>query len=85
LPTNVKWIGTSCNAKLVELDEYVENIALKEMDKPVVFYIGAVSVGDPCMEIPELDDTVCISNYALSAACVCSKLTSAFESEWGVQ
>lgn len=71
-------------AKLVDTQEYVDEISVKEEGKPIVFVIGAVSVGNPGMEIGELDDCICISEYALSAACCCSKLVSAFETEWGV-
>ena len=85
LPTNVLRIGTSCNARLVDLQEYVEKLVVEHENRPIVFLIGAVSVGDPCMEVPELDDTICISNFPLSAACVCSKLCNSFETEWGVQ
>lgn len=84
LPTNAKRIGTSSMAKLVDTQEYVDEISVKEEGKPIVFVVGAVSVGNPGMEIGELDDCICISEYALSAANCCSKLTTAFESEWGV-
>jgi rRNA small subunit pseudouridine methyltransferase Nep1 len=84
LPLNVKRIGTSSMAKLVDVQEYVEDLVLKEDDRPTVFIVGAVSIGNPGMEIEGLDDCICISNYSLSAACACGKIVQAFETEWGV-
>jgi rRNA small subunit pseudouridine methyltransferase Nep1 len=56
LPINVRKIGTSSKAKLVELQEYVDNLEEMDSDKPLVFVIGAVSVGNPAMEMEGIDD-----------------------------
>jgi len=48
LPMGVKCVGTSKLGKLVNLNQYVKEIDLKK--KPLVFVIGAVSVGNPGME-----------------------------------
>ncbi|CAI2378143.1 unnamed protein product [Moneuplotes crassus] len=84
LPVGVRMIGTSSKAKLVDLQEYVDNLEEMDNDKPVAFIIGGVSVGNPAMEVEGISDAVCISNYGLSAACVCTKLCSAFEAAWDV-
>ena len=84
LPIGVKKIGTSTKGKLVHLGEYVKQLMNQDPRKPVVFSIGAVSVGNPAMEVDYIDECICISNYALSAACVCSKLCDAFEDLWKV-
>ncbi len=52
---------------------------------PIVVIIGAVSVGNPAMENDYgLDDVICVSNYNLSGACVCSKVATAFEEQWKI-
>lgn len=68
LPIGIRMIGTSSKAKLVEVQEYVDNLPEMDTSKPVAFIIGAVSVGNPAMEIEGIDDCVCISSYSLSAA-----------------
>lgn len=68
LPVNIRKIGTSSQAKLVDLQEYVDNLEEMNTDKPIAFVIGAVSIGNPAMEIEGIDDCVCVSNYSLSAA-----------------
>ena len=36
--------GTSCHAKVVKMNDYIEKLP---KNKPVVFVVGAVSTGDP--------------------------------------
>ena len=83
LPIGVKKIGTSTKGKLVHLGKYVKEL-MGDDKKPVVFSIGAVSIGNPAMEVDYIDECICISNYSLSAACVCGKLCDAFEDLWNV-
>jgi hypothetical protein len=45
---NVKCVGTSKLAKFVNINEYVKELGIEK--KPLVFVIGAVSVGNPGME-----------------------------------
>ncbi len=75
-------IGTSTQGRNMTFDDYFESIELGE--KPIAFVIGGVSVGNPCMGLDYIEDCLCISNYPLSAACVCSKLCFALEKRWGV-
>ena len=82
LPLGVKKVGTSTKGKLVHLGEYIKTLGVEK--KPAVFVIGAVSVGNPGMENDYVDETICVSNYSLSAANVCSKLTTYFEDYWQV-
>lgn len=82
LPIGVKKIGTSSKGKLVNLGEYVKSLGVE--NKPIVFVIGAVSIGNPGMENDYVDECVCVSNYSLSAACVCSKVCTYFEDLWKV-
>jgi rRNA small subunit pseudouridine methyltransferase Nep1 len=84
LPIGVKKIGTSEKGKQVHLGEYVKQLMAADPMRPVVFTVGAVSVGDPAMEVDYIDECICVSKYALSAACVCGKLCNAFEDLWKV-
>jgi rRNA small subunit pseudouridine methyltransferase Nep1 len=68
LPVNIRKIGTSSKAKLVDLQEYVDNLEEMDNGKPLAFVIGAVSIGNPAMEVEGIDDCVCVSSYSLSAA-----------------
>lgn len=81
-PIGVKKIGTSTKGKLVNINEYVKTLGAEI--KPIVFVIGAVSVGNPGMENDYVDESICISNYSLSGACVCHKVCGAFEELWKV-
>lgn len=49
---------------------------------PVVFVVGAFAHGKVSVEYTE--KMVSISNYPLSAALTCAKVTTAFEEVWGV-
>jgi rRNA small subunit pseudouridine methyltransferase Nep1 len=82
LPMGVKKIGTSSKGKLVHMGEYVKTIGVEK--KPLVFVIGAVSIGNPGMEADYIDECISISNFGLSAACVCSKVCFAMEDLWKV-
>lgn len=68
LPVNIKKIGTSSKAKLIDLQEYVDNLEEMNTKRPIAFVIGAVSIGNPAMEIEGIDDCIGVSNYGLSAA-----------------
>jgi rRNA small subunit pseudouridine methyltransferase Nep1 len=82
LPIGVKILGTSSKAKLVNVNEYVKTLGVEK--KPLVFVIGAVSIGNPAMEVDYINECLCISSYSLSAACVCSKVCFAMEELWKV-
>mmetsp|Transcript_23709 Transcript_23709/g.18128 ORF Transcript_23709/g.18128 Transcript_23709/m.18128 type:complete len:114 (+) Transcript_23709:451-792(+) len=82
LPMGSKIIGTSTKGKLVNVNEFLKEAA--DSKKPIVFVIGAVSVGNPGMEADYINECICISNYSLSAACVCSKVCFALEDAWKV-
>lgn len=72
--------ATSYQAKnLVKLPQYAPTVA---PDGPVCFVVGAIAHGN--IDVPWCDESVAISQYAMSAAGVCAKLTDAFEQAWGV-
>ena len=64
LPSDALKIGTSENAPLVNPREYIKTHA---SNKPIVFVVGAVSKGDPSMEINYVNTCISISKYALTA------------------
>ena len=47
-----------------------------------VFIIGAMAKGVATADYA--DESICISNYSLSAACVCSKVCYAYEELWDI-
>nr|XP_004668713.1 ribosomal RNA small subunit methyltransferase NEP1 [Jaculus jaculus] len=76
-PVGCMKIGTSFSIPAVsDVRELVPN------SDPVVFVVGAFAHGKVNVEYTE--KMVSISNYPLSAALTCAKLTTAFEEVWGV-
>ena len=88
LPMGTQIIGTSSKAELKSMKQYANLLSPKGSDKefkPIAFVVGAVSVGNPGMENELVGDTsICIASTSLSAACVCSKICSAYEEHWGI-
>ena len=81
LPSNALKIGTSCHAKVVKTGEYIEKLPL---NKPVVFVVGAVSTGDPAMEVDYCDEYISVSKYPLSASNAIGKIINAYEDAWNI-
>eukprot|EP00050_Salpingoeca_kvevrii_P015122 m.43767 g.43767 ORF g.43767 m.43767 type:complete len:240 (-) comp6171_c0_seq1:179-898(-) len=80
LPTGCRKICTSYSApKCVRPREYFPTFA---KDEPLVVVVGAVAHG--AIEVDYADEQLAISQYAMSAAGVCAKLTDACEEMWGV-
>jgi len=80
LPMGAPIIATSEKSRLVDLDEYIGDIA--NLNKPVAFVVGAISTGD--LDIDYNEDSISVSSYPLSAAVVCSKLCNSFEKIYDV-
>jgi rRNA small subunit pseudouridine methyltransferase Nep1 len=79
LPIGCKKYLTSFNcANLVA----VKDVVSAEAEEPVVMVVGGISHGKISTEYTEGE--LKISNYPLSAALTCAKLTTAFEEMWGV-
>eukprot|EP00667_Euglena_gracilis_P020003 EG_transcript_21530 len=77
LPGGCRRIGTSLRAdKKVNLQEWVNTLP----DEPIAVVIGGISRGS--FEVDYVDDSVCISEFPLSASVVCSKFCNAFEARW---
>lgn len=80
LPTGCIKIATTFQAtKLVRLREYMPKVA---QDKPVAVLVGAIAHGQ--VDTSYCDEDVACSEYAMSAAGVCAKLTDACEEAWGI-
>ncbi|KAH3888549.1 ribosomal RNA small subunit methyltransferase NEP1-like [Dreissena polymorpha] len=77
LPIGCKKIGMSFKA-----DACVDPRTLVPKDDPIVFVVGAMAHGS--INVDYTEETYSISNYPLSAALTCAKLTTAFEEKWGV-
>eukprot|EP00727_Mastigamoeba_balamuthi_P014518 m51a1_g9691 putative ribosomal rna small subunit methyltransferase nep1 (229) ;mRNA; f:1339596-1340506 len=81
-PMGCKRIGTSVNAKsLVRLDEFVGD-TIAPTGEAAVFVVGAMAHGK--VDVGWLDTEVSFSEYPLSAALACAKITDAFERHWKV-
>ena len=78
----VNIVGTSKLGQLVNINDWVKTQNVEK--KPLVFVIGAVSVGNPGMENELAKENISISTHGLSAACVCGKVCTAFEKLWRV-
>ena len=91
LPPGCMKIGTSVEGALVNISEYVKDPKLKftSLDPnveplPPVFIVGVSAHGHPGKEAIYADTCISISNYHLSAAACISRISSAFESLWGI-
>jgi rRNA small subunit pseudouridine methyltransferase Nep1 len=91
IPLGIKIVGTSSKAENISIGNFVaresapdnsKNGALRY--KSICYVIGAVSVGNPGQENEFVTDSVCIASQGLSAACICAKITNAYEEHWQV-
>lgn len=76
-PVGCMKIGTSFSISAVS-----DVRELVPCNDPIVFVVGAFAHGKVSVEYTE--KMVSISNYPLSAALTCAKLTTAFEEVWRV-
>eukprot|EP00842_Homolaphlyctis_polyrhiza_P004000 jgi/Hompol1/4600/HPOL_003739-RA len=81
LPPNCRKITMTTDVPAVRLSSYLPTLP---QDQTVVFFIGAMAHGKDDWVDDIVDDKICISEYPLSAAATCSKLTSALEDLWGI-
>jgi rRNA small subunit pseudouridine methyltransferase Nep1 len=80
LPVGAKRILMNPHASsFVNIHDYVETTPL---DSPTVFVIGAMAKG--VCKVDYADEEICISNFSLSAASVCSKLCYAYEEYFNI-
>lgn len=50
-----------------------------------MFVVGAVAKGNPTMESDFIQDSVCISKYALSASVCLGRIMDTYEDIYGIQ
>ncbi|EGF83744.1 hypothetical protein BATDEDRAFT_84466 [Batrachochytrium dendrobatidis JAM81] len=81
LPPNCRKITMSTDVPAVRLSSYLPSVP---QDQNLVFFIGAMAHGEDNWVDDIADDKISISDYPLSAAATCSKLTCALEEFWGV-
>ena len=73
-------LGTSYgSSNLVKLREYLPTVAAAG---PVCVVVGAIAHG--AIDAPWVEQDIAVSQYAMSAAGVCAKLTDACEGIWDV-
>ncbi|XP_069843827.1 ribosomal RNA small subunit methyltransferase NEP1 [Dipodomys merriami] len=75
-PAGCVKVATSFSAPVSDVRELVPGA------DPIVFVVGAFAHGQ--VDVDYTERTVSLSNYPLSAALTCAKLTTAFEEAWGV-
>jgi rRNA small subunit pseudouridine methyltransferase Nep1 len=81
LPAGARRILMSPSAKkFVNINEFAQ--AETPIDGPTVFVIGGMAKG--VCKVDYADEEICISNFSLSAASVCSKLCYAYEEYWSI-
>lgn len=71
----------SSEVPAVKLSTYLATIP---QDETLVFFIGAMAHGHDDWVDSIVDDKISISEYPLSAAVTCSKLTTTLEDLWGI-
>ncbi|KAH6564550.1 hypothetical protein BASA50_008771 [Batrachochytrium salamandrivorans] len=81
LPPNCRKITMASDVAAIRLSSYLPSVP---EDQTLVFFIGAMAHGEDNWVDDIVDDKISISEYPLSAAATCSKLTCALEEFWGV-
>eukprot|EP00123_Amoebidium_parasiticum_P008668 comp18946_c0_seq1/m.21182 comp18946_c0_seq1/g.21182 ORF comp18946_c0_seq1/g.21182 comp18946_c0_seq1/m.21182 type:complete len:229 (-) comp18946_c0_seq1:398-1084(-) len=80
LPANCRKIGMTYKAKkCVRMNEFGATLPPNE---PVVFVVGGMAHGS--VEVDYVDEWVGLSEYPLSAAGACAKITNGYEELWGI-
>ncbi|KAI3413448.1 hypothetical protein GPALN_010941 [Globodera pallida] len=80
LPLGCRKYLTSLNC--LNLVSSMADVVRPDADEPVVIVVGGIAHGK--IKTDYTEGEIKISNYPLSAALCCAKLTSAFEQLWGV-
>ena len=78
IPFGCPIVSTNEKSKLINLEEYIDNLKSNN----VAFVVGAISKGD--VNVDYMTDTISISSFPLTAGIVCSKICTAFEKCWDV-
>ncbi|TPX31985.1 hypothetical protein SmJEL517_g04832 [Synchytrium microbalum] len=81
LPTNAYKITLSGDAPTTRLSSYVTTLP---KDTSIVVFIGAMAAGPDEFADGLVDEKISVSDFPLSAAVTCSKITNAFEELWSI-
>lgn len=76
LPSNAIKIAMSTKGRLVHMAKLAKEF---NSEQPVVFVVGAVAKGNPTMDVDYIQDSVCISKYALSASVCLGRIMNTYE------
>lgn len=76
LPTNAVKIAMSTKGRMVHMTTLAREL---HNGQPVVFVVGAVAKGNPTMDNDYIQDSVCISKYALSASVCLGRIMNTYE------
>ena len=66
----------STKARLVSMPKFAKEL---NNSQPIVFVVGAVAKGNPTMDVEYIQDSVCISKYALSASVCLGRIMNTYE------
>jgi len=81
LPPDSIRIAFSTKAKLIPMAKFAKSL---NNSQPVVFVVGAVAKGNPTMEVDYIQESVCISKYALSASVCLGRIMNTYEEIFGI-
>jgi rRNA small subunit pseudouridine methyltransferase Nep1 len=76
LPSNSIKIAMSTKGRLIHMTKLAAEF---KSDQPIVYVIGAVAKGNPTMDVDYIQDSVCISKYALSASVCLGRIMNTYE------
>ena len=71
----------STKGRLVSMAQLSKDL---NSSQPLVFVVGAVAKGNPTMEVDYIQDSVCISKYALSASVCLGRMMNTYEDVFGI-
>jgi len=83
LPVGARRVAMSADGPRVRLADWAAEHRQTRGDGPVVFFVGAIAHGADDFEGAE--ERLSVSEYALSASTVCSRICHVYEDLWGVQ
>lgn len=81
LPENAVKIAMSTKGRLVSMPKLIKEFKLTQ---PVVFVVGAVAKTNPTVDVEYIQDSICISKYALSASVCLGRIMNAYEDVYDI-
>ena len=81
LPPNCRKVTLSFDAEVVRVKDYVADMGSTQS---ICVFVGAMAKGDDTFADSFKDDSISISNYALSASVACGKFCNAVEDVWNI-